>query len=226
MKARALGFQTSLFGGDEIPVGAVAPVLAFDPASSTNAQRVLDLARLGYLPEPVLDPTYGTGGMWSLHQPDRLVATDIDAERGLHVQCSYLALPFVDDAFASCLFDPPYKLTGDTTEVRRGGHGDLAHRFATKMTRRAWSSVELAMAECARVTRDVLIVKCQDQIETGGYVWQVGQVLRFAEDVLGWRCDGQLHLMNYVMQPDGRPQKHIRNNYSTFVCLIPDRRRR
>lgn len=216
-------FQTSLFG-DEVAVSAVAPVLAFDPAASTNAQRVMDLARLGYLPEPVLDPTFGPGGMWTSHRPQRLVATDIDPARAQQVCCSYLDLPFRDDAFASCLLDPPYKLTGQISELRRGGFADLADRFATRLTRRAWSDIEAAVAECGRVTREVLIVKCQDQIETGGYVWQVGQVVGFAT-ARGWRLDGQLHLGNNVVQPHG-PQRHIRNNYSTFTVFVADRRRR
>ena len=211
------GWQASLFGEGEVALGATSPVLAFDPSRWTNGHRVLDLARLGYLPEPVLDPTCGPGGMWTLHTPARLVCSDILANRDVRpdVRCSYLALPFRDRAFASCLFDPPYKLTGDRNTERGGNHGELATRFQTKLTRRAWLDVGPAITECSRVTREVLIVKSQDQIESSWYVMQSRQVVDICED-LGWRIAGQLHLVNYVGQPEGTVQKNVRNNFSTF----------
>lgn len=210
--------QERLFDAGAIPVSSVAPVLAFDPSRYTNAHRVLDLARLGYLPEPVLDPTVGPGGMWTLHQPDRLVRTDILPGVEPDVVCSYLALPFRDGTFASCLFDPPYKLTGDRNTERGGNHGDLATRFQTKLTRRAWLDVEPAIGECSRVTRHVLIVKCQDQVESNWYAMQTVEVLDIAK-ALGWRIAGQLHMLNFVGQPAGRVQNNIRNNYSTFLVF-------
>lgn len=213
--------QQSLFDEGEVPVGAASPVLAFDPARFTNGHRVVDLARLGYLPEPVLDPTVGPGGMWTQHRPRRLVRSDILVNAGVRpdVQCSYLALPYRDGAFASCLFDPPYKLTGDRNTERGGNHGDLATRFQTKMTRRAWLDVEPAIVECSRVTTRSLVVKCQDQVESNWYVMQTRQVMDVAEG-LGWRVAGQLHMLNYVGQPDGTVQRNIRNNFSTFVVFL------
>jgi hypothetical protein len=204
-----------LFDISEVSIGALTPVLAFDPSRYTNGHRVMDLARLGYLPEPVLDPTYGPGGMWTQHRPDRLVGCDI-LSLAPDVQCSYLALPFRDQSFASCIFDPPYKLTGDRNTERGGNHGDLATRFQTKTTRRAWLDVDQALAECNRVTRLVLIVKCQDQVESSWYVMQTRQVVLVCE-AMGWRIAGQLHMVNYVGQPEGRVQLNIRNNYSTFL---------
>lgn len=213
-----MSWQQTLFGAGEVAVGAIAPVLAFDPSRYTNGHRVLDLARLGYLPEPVLDPTYGPGGMWSIHEPASLVRTDILAGLDVDVRCSYLALPFRDRAFASCLFDPAYKLTGDRDTVRGGNHGDLALRFQTKLTRRAWLDVDAALVECSRVTRSVLIVKCQDQVESNWYVMQTTAVMGVCVK-LGWRIAGQLHMINYVGQPEGRVQNNIRNNYSTFLVF-------
>ena len=209
--------QSRLFDVDTLPPGAANPVLAFDPSRFTNGHRVLDLARLGYLPEPVLDPTYGPGGMWTQHHPDRLVRSDILA-LDVDVQCSYLALPFRDRAFASCVFDPPYKLTGDKDTTRGGNHGDLAHRFQTKTTRRAWLDVPAAIRECSRVTTRVLVVKCQDQVESSWYVMQTRQVIEIAT-FLDWRIAGQLHVVNYVTQPNGRRQVNIQNNYSTFLVF-------
>ena len=212
--------QDRLFDVAAIAQAPFRPVLAFDPSRFTNGHRVLDLARLGYLPEPVLDPTVGPGGMWTQYRPDALVCTDVLVNRQVRpdVRCSYLALPFRDGAFASCLFDPPYKLTGDRNTERGGNHGDLATRFQTKMTRRAWLDVEPALRECSRVTRQVLIVKCQDQVESNWYVMQTTQVMAIAE-ALGWRIAGQAHMVNYIGQPEGTVQRNIFNNYSTFLVF-------
>ena len=209
--------QLSLDGTDDLPIYSRTEVLAFDPSRSTNGHRVLDLARLGYLPEPVLDPTYGEGGMWTQHRPRRLVACDLDRRRAADACCDYTALPFRDRSFASCLLDPPYKSSGDVSAERGGNHGDLATRFNTTATRRAWEVIEQAMAECARVTRSWLVVKCQEQIDSY-YEMQTRQVIDIAER-LGWRIAGQLHLVSYVRQPPGTVQRNIRNNYSTFVVL-------
>jgi hypothetical protein len=211
--------QLSLDGTADVPVYARDEVLAFDGGQTTNAERVVDLHRLGYLPEPVLDPTFGLGGMWQRHRPARLVGCDLDAERARDVRCSFLALPFRDNAFASCLFDPPYKLTGDSDVTgKQGDYADLATRFDTNASRTAWLSVGPAIAECSRVVTSVLIVKCQDQVVTSWYSMQTKQVLDIAT-ALGWRIAGQLHLVSYVSQPAGTRQINIRNNYSTFMVF-------
>ena len=85
------------------------------------------------------------------------------------------------------------------------------------MTRRLWNAtIELAFIECCRVTRHLLVVKCQDQVDSR-YEWQTGRVVIFAAS-LGWELKAQLHLVNTIVQP-GRVQRHPRNNYSTFVVL-------
>jgi hypothetical protein len=212
--------QGRLFAAGEVPTAALDPVLAFDPGVTTNAQRVLDLARLGYLPEPVLDPTYGFGGMWADHQPWHLVACDVDRRRARDVRCDMTALPFRDRSFGSCLLDPPYKMTGDSSTEARGrtsNHAELADRFATTATRRSWRvTLEVAMVECMRVTMRTLVVKCQDQIDSG-YEWQTGEVVLIGT-AHRWKLEDMIHLSNTISQPPGR-QVHARRNYSTFVVL-------
>lgn len=209
--------EQRLFDVAAIPVAPRIPVLAFDPSRHTNGMRVMDLARLGYLPEPVLDPTFGPGGMWSVHRPLHLVGCDIDPQRAPDAVCDYRQLPFRAGTFGSCVLDPPYKLTGDRNQ-RADGYGDLNARFGTVATRRAWTHIDAAIHECSRVTRHVLVVKCQDQIESEGYVWQTGDVVATGRP-LGWKLEAMVHLVNYIQQPADRPQVHPRNNYSTFVVL-------
>ena len=212
--------QDRLFDIATLPPGTANPVLAFDPSRWTNGHRVLDLARLGYLPEPVLDPTYGLGGMWAQHRPDHLIGCDLDRSRARDVRCDFNALPFADRSFASCLFDPPYKMSGENNpDAQRGNHGELTRRFDATATRELWASiVGTALAECSRVTSRVLIVKCQDQIDSARYMHQSAQIADAARH-LGWWLAGQLHLNNYISQPTNRPQQAIRNNYSTFLVF-------
>jgi len=202
--------QTSLFG-EEVPVSAASPVYSFDPSRFTNGMRVVDLARLGYLPEPVLDPTYGGGGMWTIHRP-HVVRCDLADDRARDVRCDVRELPFRDAAFGSCLLDPPYKLTHDV----RAGRDDLTTRFDASANRHL--IIDDAVRECARVTRQWLIVKAQDQTEGWRFVHQTRQVIE-AAGPLGWRTYDFVHLVNYIEQPAGRPQRSARHNYSTFVIL-------
>lgn len=211
-----------LFGVAEVPVDA-KPVLAFDPTRLKSAERIVDLARLGYLPEPVLDATWGLGNFWTLYRPDRFVGCDIDPARALHVRCDYNALPFADRCFASCTYDPPFKAThgwgrrGSVHERHgtNGGRNDLITRFGAAP--HAYRSIDGGLAECARVTRRFLVVKVQDQ-QDSGYEWQVGEVVLAAER-LGWRMHDQLHQPNSVGQPVDQVQRTARRNYSTYVVL-------
>lgn len=79
-----------------------------------NAELIADLAELGYLSGRVLDPTYGLGRFWNQHRPDDLTAVDIDPRRGV-IRADFRSLPFSDNTFNACTFDPPYKLNGTST---------------------------------------------------------------------------------------------------------------
>lgn len=201
-------------------MGAASPVLAFDPTRWSSAMRVVDLARLGYLEEPVLDPTYGLGGMWERHRPLHLVRADLDPARGRDVVSDVCALPFRERCFGTVLFDPPFKLTHD---VRARGDHDLTERFDARARRH--EALACGIAECARVTRHWLIVKCQDQVEGWRFVWQTGRVTLDADEC-GFDLRDELHLMNNIAQPPGRPQRSARHNASTFLVFLRRRPRR
>lgn len=211
--------QLSAFGED-LHHYARNEVLAVDGSQSTNGERVADLARLGYLPEPVLDPTLGYGGMWTKHRPVDLVTCDINPDRGPDFVADFTALPFGRDEFASCLYDPPYRFAGTPTDTDDGGHDDL---YGTHIYRTKEQQLTLILdgaKECARVTRDVLIVKCQDQVVAGSTFFQttaVADCLRLQ----GWELKDRLLLISYRAQPAGRSQRNARNNFSTFMVFVP-----
>jgi hypothetical protein len=214
--------QGSLFGAGEIQFSPASAIYAFDPFHRTNGTRVADLARLGFLPEPVLDPTFGLGQMWTRHTPDVLVAGDIDADRARDVQFDFTAMPFADKAFGSTLFDPPYKLgNADEWESTDSGHDDVRSRYGVAATRRddVWAMIHAGLTECFRVTRRIVIVKCQDQIHNG-YEWQTGEIVMMAR-AAGWDVKDMLHVNTTIPQPPGTAQRHSRRNYSTFVVLKP-----
>jgi hypothetical protein len=207
--------QLSLTGADDVVHYRRDEVLAFDPSQATNGERVADLARLGYLPSPVLDPTYGYGGMWTVHQPDRLTRVDANPERGVQV-ADFTDLSFDDRHFASCLYDPPYAYRGTAD-----GTDDFDDRYGTDTYRLKADITELVLAgavECGRVTDEFLIVKCQRSVVAARLVPQPYLVLRCMEEQ-GWRYRDELHLSSYRPQPAGRRQINSRSNYSTFLVL-------
>jgi hypothetical protein len=182
---------------------------------------VADLHRLGYLPEPVLDPTCGFGGMWTRMPHLDVVRCDLNPARGVMV-CDFTDMPFEDNQFASCLYDPPYRFAGTPTDTDDGGHDDF---YGTDVYRTKAEQIQLILdgaTECARVTRDFLIVKCQDQVVADAVGWQTRIVTDHVES-LGWRFKDSLILLSYRAQPAGRSQQNARRNYSTFLVFTPAR---
>lgn len=197
-------------------------VHAIDPTQTRNAQRVADLATLGYLDGRVLDPTYGYGGMWTEHRPTELVAFDANPARGVLV-ADFCAMPFAAGAFDSVLFDPPYRLGGTPTTNIDGGMDDRfgIDRYRSRLDVEAM--LRDGVRECARVSCGFVIVKCQAQVNGGKVRWQPRDVAEFGE-ALGLRHRDELHLIGGREQPAGRSQQHARRNFSTFVVMTWDGR--
>lgn len=213
--------QLSAFGED-VHHYARNEVLAIDGSQTTNGERVSDLARLGYLPSPVLDPTFGYGGMWTRHVPHSLTTLDANPARGANFCGDFRDMPFADNQFASCVYDPPYRFAGTPTDTDDGGHDD---HYGTDQYRTKAEQIALILdgaTECARVTSRFLIVKCQDQVVADAVGWQTRIVTDHVEG-LGWRFKDSLLLLSYRAQPAGRSQQNARRNYSTFLVFTPAR---
>jgi len=223
--------QLSLTGEDDQDFHVRDEVLVIDPRQTTNGERVRDLARLGYIVGPVLDPTYGYGSMWTHHRPDELYVGDLDPAKvpeigdGIvwHAVMDFTAMPFGDSQFGTVMYDPPYRFAGTPTDTDEGGHDDL---YGTHIYRTKGEQLQLILdgaIECARVCDDVngwLIVKCQDQVVAGSTFFQTTAV----ETILkphGWYLKDRLHLISYRPQPTGRSQVNARNNFSTFLVFHP-----
>lgn len=199
-------------------------VLAINPSQSTNGERVADLNRLGYFPGGrVLDPTYGEGSMWTRFRPEKLWIGDINPAKVDHdaIAIDFRAMPYDTDWFVTTLYDPPYRFAGTPTDTDKGGHDDL---YGTDVYRTKKEQLALILdgaAECARVTSDFLIVKCQDQVVAGSTFFQTTAVVDHLKEH-GWMLKDRLHLLSYRPQPGGRSQKNARNNFSTFLVFVPN----
>lgn len=197
----------------------MSALLAIDPDRRTNGQLVADCARLGYLPEPVVDPTFGLGGMWTEYHPDELVAFDLDPRRDVPV-ADLGNLPLPDDTAGSLLLDPPYRLGGTPTTNRAGGMDD---RYGIDRYRTPADVTDLyaaGMTEAARVVRPggFVLVKCADQVCGGRLRLQTFDVIQTGM-MLDLEVVDALHLVGGRPQPAGRRQVHARRNYSTLIVF-------
>lgn len=198
-------------------------VLVLDPSRRTNAALVLDCVELGYLSEELetLDPTWGLGAFWKSWRPTHLVARDLDASKSpFGSPVDFTALPFADASFDRVVFDPPYKLNGTSTGVGCSS-SDAAYGVAQRGSRTQRHIIaERGITECVRVLRPggMLLVKCQDQVNSGQKRWQTIEFALHAHS-LGCALTDQLHVFSHRPQPANRRQLHARQNYSTLLVL-------
>lgn len=204
----------------DVAVAPVAhrPVLAAD-RWNTNADLIVDVARLGYLRHEwrTIDPTYGRGIWWQRWRPAELICHDRDTLDGV----DFRHLPHPDGAFAAATFDPPYVLMGGretTTKV------DFADRFGILDAPRTLPELEALITDgftdVHRVVRPggVVLVKCKDAVTSGG-LWSGSYlVLRHAEALGATLADRFL----FVTAPGPTPwdhQIHARHNYSELLVF-------
>lgn len=194
-------------------------VLATDPTRRTNGRCIADAALLGFLPEPVVDPTYGRGGgMWTEYRPEQLLAFDLDPACGVTV-AEFGALPLADSAAGSLVLDPPYKLTG--TPTTEGADGGMNRRFGIDRYRSPADVHELyrlGMTEAARVVRrgGCVLVKCMDQTAGGQLHLQTRWCTDIAAD-LPLFLVGRLNVRHTPRAQ--RSQATPANNYSTMLVF-------
>lgn len=187
------------------------PVLARDDWA-TNGHLIADVARLGYLrPEwTTLDPTYGEGTFWSVWKPTVLIGTDINPAKsmwgradGYGTPVDFTDMPFHDQFFGAVVFDPPYKLNGTPTDT-----GGIDERFGVddaKPWRERMALMRSGVNECARVSRHMLLVKCQDQVVSAKIRWQT-IAMRDELLPLGFDLRARFDFPSYRAQPSGRRQ--------------------
>ncbi|MEJ7724321.1 MAG: hypothetical protein WKF64_08455 [Ilumatobacteraceae bacterium] len=143
------------------PVGRILPSVI----TGTNADLIAAIAPL-YLTGAVCDVTHGEGGWWRKLRPEHLVAHDLDSAKGDGVD--FTALPEADDTYDAVTFDPPYIPQGgyDTSTAQ-----PFADRFGltSRSPAELWILIEAGLAECSRVSRRWVLVKCMDFVSGGSF---------------------------------------------------------
>lgn len=156
---------------DVKPDRPTGPILA-SVQTGLNADLIAAVAPL-YLTGSVMDVTYGRGLWWSTFRPPDLIAHDLDPVKGDGVD--FRALPEADQSVDTVCFDPPYLPQG----------GDASSSSTTPAFTQAFGLVSISrdglldlfdagLAECARVARRWVLVKCTDFVNGG--VFHLGHV--------------------------------------------------
>lgn len=172
---------------DIAPDRPTGPLLG-SVVTGTNADLIAAIAPLYIDGHTVLDVTYGRGGWWKRYRPAGLVAHDLALDG-----VDFRELPEHDHSVDVVCFDPPYVPAGGqrSTVVTRGEQ-DYRDRFGLTEYR---SQAELdaliadGLAECARVARHWLLVKCSDYVNARHFTLGHRRVLN-AADRLGLTNDG------------------------------------
>lgn len=167
----------------------------------TNAHMIADAARLGYLRSDwlILDATYGLGNFWKVWRPPYNRLVTLDAHTNANIRADFTRLPFWSESFDAVVFDPPYKMNGTPSGPDAIYGVDKATRWQDRI-----ALIRKGVHECARVTENILLVKCQDQVVSGKVVWQT-DIVTYAAGQMGLRKVDRLDFLN-----DPRPQPHTR----------------
>lgn len=181
-----------------------------------NAELFAEVARLGYLPEPVLDLTYGKGCFWNSYRPKPLWTNDLDPDSEAVYHYDFRATLFNNNGFATVVFDPPYKLSG-TNKLP-----EFDRRFGLDKTRTRQEILGMlvgGLAEAARIAREFVLVKCMDQINSGELVKQTAIVHNVAQ-AMGLKQAGEFWLEgDGPPQDEERGQQHERHTRSTLMIF-------
>lgn len=179
----------------------------------TNGHLIADVAKL-YLDDSwtILDPTYGAndGVWWKIWKPKHLVGKDMKLDGS-----DFTNMRYESGIFDAVAFDPPYKLNGtDQGEGERYGV-DIPMRWQDKI-----QLILDGVTECARVTREILLVKCQDQVCSGRVIWQTDLITECANQCGLDKINRFDYYGGYRPQPmAGRKQKHPHGRGSTLLVF-------
>lgn len=181
-----------------------------------NADLIADVAKLGYLPEPVLDLTHNSGKFWTLYRPERLITNDLDPAFDTDHHEDFRSTKFGDGEFATVVFDPPYKLSG--TNVL----GEFDKNYGTVETRSRVAILGLivgGIAEAARIASEFVLVKCMDQVSSGAVRWETAVAYDTARSLELVPVDEFWLEGDGIPQDETRGQQHARHTRSTLMVF-------
>lgn len=185
-------------------------VLTAGYASNSAALRSI-LALYGRKNMTIADITFGRGVFWKSIPPEdyRVVGSD------LQTGTDFSALPYDAEQFDAVVFDPPYMHGGATVKAsinacyknENGSHASVIRMYAR------------GLLEAERVVKrkGLVIVKSQDEIESGKQRWSHCELLAMMT-AFGIPCV-DLFIVTPGHQPAMRNQyqKSARKNHSYFL---------
>lgn len=187
----------------------------------TNADQFPDVLAI-YAPEGscILDMTYGRGVFWK--RVDRscyqVVTNDLSPAKDADYHEDFRHTSHADATFDMVVLDPPYAAHGTPMKASidncyEGGTLDVP--MSSAGVRQLFAD---GIAEAHRLLKrgGILVLKVQDEIESGRQVWKHAEYL----NVEGWRTE-DLFVMVQSTIPAQRwlHQLHARKNHSYFVVL-------
>lgn len=188
----------------------------------TNADLFPDILAL-YVPKGsrVLDMTYGKGVFWSkVNEADWLLErNDMSPDLGDHHD-DFRNVGWQDSYFDAVVLDPPYLFGSNhlqADELDGYGNNDRPERGAEGVLQLYFDGI----AEAWSILREsgILIVKCQDGVESGKQVWVHDRLSRYAEGY-GYRfVDIFVLVRNGVPVMRWTQQVHARKNHSYFLVF-------
>ncbi len=186
---------------------------------STNGHLIADVAKVGYLRKrtTILDCTFGLGTFWKQWSPTESMFVGCDLDPRLSPcgePVDFRKMPFLSRSFRVVVFDPPYKLNGTPDE-------DVDERYGVHVPQRWQDRMKLCrrgLDECCRVSDDLILMKCQDQVCSGKLRSQTIEFTNHAA-THGFGLRDRFDMISYRDQPKGVRQVHAAHNLSTLLIL-------
>jgi hypothetical protein len=181
-----------------------------------NADLMYEVARLWIRPQDlVLDTTYGRGLFWS-----RLPWLEVEPYQG-----DFTRLPFVPESFDVVIYDPPYTSTGGDATSTIDDFNDRYGLGKVKGAGNLFAYNVTGLAECARVSRRLVMVKCADFVESGHKQWGHQATIDAAKALALKRTDEFVLFSGTGPQPkqnlDGTPRRQVHSRRAhSFLCVF------
>jgi hypothetical protein len=176
---------------------------------------------------PVLDASWGSGGIWSAALLERYRPTRLDARPDTTPDVvgdwNQLADLFAASAFSTAIWDPPHITDAGSGLV---GEGSWAARYGTRGPGlRADSVCHLfapflsSVRQVLDTRRGTLLVKLGDQVHQSALQWQPFELRRVALE-LGWlTCDYQVRVRAQPLDPKWSRQHHVRRGVTFWMAF-------
>lgn len=181
-----------------------------------NADLFADIAQL-YIPSEglSLDMTWGLGNFWK--KTSRKVIGIDAVTPTAHIVADLRHLPFKSSSFDAVVLDPPYaKRVGTSIKASIAQPYQLDNAISPTGHIETTSLYMAGATEALRVlkARGVLIIKCQDEIESGKQRFNHVNYLSLP----GYVCEDLFVMMQSSIPAMREPyQLHARKNHSYFI---------